>query len=340
MMRGWTLGLALAAGLAGAAQAECVGRNLLDDLPPDTRAAIDAAAAAQPYHQGLLWQATKGDARMVLVGTYHLDDPRHDSLMARIAPELTAADALLVEAGPDEEAQLTRAMGERPDLLIDTTGPTLPERLTAEEWATLSAALSDRGLPPVIASKMRPWYVATMLGVSPCLMRDIAAAGGKVNGLDRRMMAAAKAADVPVKALEPWDTAFKIFSGMSEEEQIDMLRTALPAAAHADDYGVTLADAYFAGDVWTVWEFGRFDAYDRSGLSKVEVDAQMELAQTRLMDERNRAWIAPLTAAAATAADKGKAVVAGFGALHLPGQAGVLHLLEQDGWTITPLPGG
>ena len=113
-------------------------------------------------------------------------------------------------------------------------------------------------------------------------------------------------------------------------------RAALPAAAHADDYAVTLTDAYFAGDTWLIWEFGRHDAYKTSGLGRAAVDAQVALMQTNVMDDRNRVWVAPLTEAAETAAAKGKGVVAAFGALHLPGENGVLRLLEREGWTVSP----
>lgn len=56
-----------------------------------------------------------------------------------------------------------------------------------------------------------------------------------------------------------------------------------------------------------------------------------------MMDKRNESWIAPLTRAARQAADAapGGQVVAGFGALHLPGERGVLRLLEKDGWQVT-----
>ena len=63
----------------------------------------------------------------------------------------------------------------------------------------------------------------------------------------------------------------------------------------------------------------------------------MRLAQDKLMDQRNRAWVAPIEAAAADAARRHKGVVVGFGALHLPGRNGVLSLLQQRGWTITPI---
>ena len=57
-------------------------------------------------------------------------------------------------------------------------------------------------------------------------------------------------------------------------------------------------------------------------------------AEQILMHDRNRAWIDPMTGAANMAAASGKGVVAAFGALHLPGEKGVLRLLEQEGWTI------
>lgn len=323
--------------LAASASAECAGNNLFDTMPPGQRAEIDAAVAGVPYHQGLLWQASKGGQVMTLVGTYHFGDPRHDAMLARLEPLVADAAAVLVEAGPREERKLTEALAKDPTLMVDPDGPTLPERLDDRDWALLSGAMAERGTPAVVTSKLRPWYVAMMLGVSPCMMRQ--AAQGGVHGLDRRLVARAEDLEIPVRALEPWDTVFTLFNHLTPQQEIEMIRAALPAAAHADDYAVTLTDAYFAGDVWAIWEFGRFDAYRNSGLSRGQVDAQMRLAKEQLMDGRNRAWIGPLTQAAQDAAAQGKGIVAGFGALHLPGEEGVLRLLEQDGWVIERLDG-
>lgn len=316
----------------------CAGRDLLADLPADRRAAIDAAVAAVPYATGIRYRATKGDARIEIVGTYHFDDARHDPLVAALTPEIASAAALMVEAGPDEETALTAAMAADPTLMVDATGPTLPDRLSDAEWADLSAAMADRGIPAIMVSRMRPWYVSMMLGISPCMLKGIKAAGD-TSGLDHRLMKIAQADGTPIRALEPWDTVFGLFKGLTPQEELDMIRAALPAAKLADDYAFTTAEAYFRGDIWAIWEFGRQDAYASSGLDRAAVDAQMQLAEDRLMETRNIAWIAPLTDAATTAAGDGKPVVAAFGALHLPGETGVLRLLEADGWTIRRLDG-
>ncbi|MFO1139054.1 MAG: TraB/GumN family protein [Paracoccus sp. (in: a-proteobacteria)] len=319
-----------------AAALECSGRNLFDSMSPERMAELRKATDAVPYHTGLFWQADKGDMRVTLIGTYHFDDPRHDATMAAFGPVIDDAAMLMVEAGPKEEAQLTQAMKTDPALIVDSSGPTLPERLTKDEWKTLSAALEQRNLPAVIASRLRPWYVAVMLGISPCMMRVIEERG-EAGGLDDKLIARAQAAEVPIRALEPWNTLFTLFDGMTPRQEEDMIRAAMPAAEYGDDYGTTLADAYFRGESWLIWEFERFDAYDRSGLSRTEVDDQMRLAQEKLMDQRNARWIAPIEGAAAEAAGQGKGLVVGFGALHLPGENGVLRLLERDGWTIRPV---
>lgn len=329
--------LTIAMGFGGAAaQADCVGRNLMPQLPAATRAAIEDAAERVPYAEGIEWIARRDGAALVLLGTYHFSDRRHARTLARFDKVIGGAEILLVEAGPKEEAQLTSALTQQPELIFDTKAKPLPERLTAEEWQALSEALEARGVPAIMASQMRPWYVAMLLGVSPCMMREAAADGG-VNGLDRQLIDSADDKGVSVRALEPWDTVLDLFADLTPEEELDMIRSALPAARHADDYAATLAEAYFAGDVWAIWEFGRFDAYANSGLSRAEVDEQLRLARDLLMDQRNAAWIPRLERGARDAQREGKAAVAAFGALHLPGENGVLRLLEKRGWEISPV---
>ena len=337
-MRAVLAGVVMAwAAAAAPALAECVGSNLFDTMPSEQRAEIEAAVEGVPFHQGILWRATKAGQEMTLVGTYHFGDPRHDPMLDRLAPLIRQADAAFVEAGPEEERRLTDELSSDPTLMVDPAGPTLPERLDDRDWQALAAAMAERGMPAVMTAKLRPWYVAMMLGISPCMMKQMAE--GDARGLDHRIIEQAGSMEVPVRALEPWDTVFTLFSHLSPGQEIEMIRASLPAAAHADDYAVTLTEAYFAGDVWAIWEFGRFDAYRNSGLTREQVDQQMDLAQEHLMERRNEAWIAPLTAGASDAADRGKGILAAFGALHLPGEGGVLRLLEQDGWTIERLDG-
>ena len=313
------------------AAAACVGENLFDALPADQQAAITAAAHAVPYAQGLMYHAEKAGRRVTLLGTYHLHDDRHQGLLDRLGPAMDDAATLLVEAGPEEERQLKAAMAKDASLAFITDGPTLPERLDEDDWQRLRAAAAARGIPGPMAAKMKPWFVTVTLALSPCAMRE-AQAGA--DGLDRQVMDMAAARGLPIAALEPYDTAFKIFADLTADEEEDMIVTSLSAEARADDYMQTLADAYFRAEPRLIWEFSRADARANSGLTPAEVDHQMDLTEDKLMTRRNRAWLPVID----TAAAKGPVVVA-VGALHLGGQTGLLKLLADDGWTVTRIDG-
>ena len=68
----------------------------------------------------------------------------------------------------------------------------------------------------IMAAKMRPWYVSMMMGMSPCVLQQVAKTGA-ANGLDWQLMAEAEKADIPVVALEPWDTVLTMFGGLTPQ---------------------------------------------------------------------------------------------------------------------------
>jgi uncharacterized protein len=315
---------------ASVAQAECAGSNLIDAMPAEDQAQLRGAAQNVPYPNGNFWRATKGDQVMHLMGTYHFDDPRHDAVMDQLTPLIDAASVVLVEAGPDEEAALMQRMAEDPSVML-IEGPTLLERMAPAEWELLAEAMSERGIPPFMAAKFQPWYVAMMLAIPPCDLAMLAA--GTPNGLDMRVMTAAEAAGTPIKALEPYDTVFRIFEQMTDAEQITMIKSSMAFEDRMEDYSATLADTYFREESRLIWEFTRQQSYTMPGFTADQVDAEFEKMEEVLMSGRNRAWIPVLEEAAA----EGQ-VFAAFGALHLSGTEGVLALLERNGWALERLP--
>ena len=317
--------------LALPALARCAGTDLIAALPAEQRLALERAADSAPFARGNLFRATRDGRSITLVGTYHLADPRHAALLARVEPLLAEAAVLLVEAGPDEEARLKAEIAARPGFIVMTEGPTLPELLPEPDWQAIAAAMSARGIPAFVASRLRPWYLAMMLGFPPCAMQAVRD-GEK--GIDHALIGTALARGLPVQALEPHDTLFTIFGDLPREGELDMIRAALLMADSPEDMTATLANAYFAGQSRLVWEFTLARALAMPGFAPDEVRRQFDLMDDVLMTRRNRAWIPVLTAAA----DRGP-VVAAFGALHLPGNEGVLALLQAQGWRIERLDG-
>ncbi|MDB5665216.1 TraB/GumN family protein [Cypionkella sp.] len=308
------------------ALAECQGQNLIDQLSPDAQTALRAEAAKQPYAIGNYWLATKPGQKITLIGTYHFDDPRHTATMAALAPVLAEAKTLLVEAGPKEEDSLKARMADDPSLIVNTDGPTLAEVLSPADWQHLSKAANDRGVPAFMVAKFRPWYVSVLLAMPACSM-DITA---PPEGLDAQLMKAATARDLPIQALEPYDTLFSIFGQMSQAEQIDMITSALALEDKSADMAVTLADAYFAEEGRLIWEFSKLQSLQMPGFTPERVEREFAVMEKLMMNDRNQSWIPVITAAAA----KGPVLVA-FGALHLSGEQGVLNLLKAQGYTVT-----
>jgi uncharacterized protein len=308
--------------------AQCAGQNLFDAMPAEDLAALEAATAEVPYPKGNFWRATRGDEVITLIGTYHFDDPRHDPTLSAVTPMIRSAKTVMVEAGPEEEKKLMDLMARDPSKMMIVDGPSLIQRMPADLWSRLSVALSQRGIPGFMAAKLQPWYVNVILAMPPCAM----AAMVDPKGLDGLVIDTAEAAGVPIKALEPFDTVFKVFDLMTEADQLAMIEATLAMEDRSEDFSATLADSYFAGESRLMWELMRNISYQAPGVTREQVDVEFARMEEALMASRNRAWIPVLEATVANGP-----VFAAFGALHLPGHDGVLALLEAEGFVIEPL---
>jgi uncharacterized protein len=306
--------------------AQCVGTDLLQAMPAETRAALDAKARAEPFAEGILWQATRDGQTVEIIGTYHLPDPRHAPALAHAEAALGRSGALLLEARPEDLAGVAAQVAARPELLFIVDGPTLPDLLTPEEWQSVSQAAARQGLPGFMVAKMRPWYLSTVLSIPAC----VKAGQGKMGGLD--MILAERAADraLTVLALEDPATALEIFTDLTPEQELSMMRAWLASLTAPEDIFATMVNAYFREEIRLIWEFMVAESLSVPGSDKAQTQLFLDLFEDRLMTRRNMAWIPVIEA---TAAEYGTVTVA-FGALHLPGQSGVLQLLADRGWQI------
>ena len=309
------------------AETACAGRDLMTDLPASERSALDAVIAGDPYASGNWWRAEKDGSVIDVVGTFHIDDPRHDVFAWKLAPVIADADQVFLEATDVEMRALQAELGRNPGMILITTGPTMPEMLEEAEWQTLAAEMSLRGIPAFMASKFRPWYLMVMLAMPPCAMK---AMQGQSQGLDARVQQMALQSGVPTAPLEPYDTVFKVFAVMDSADQIALVRAALPMAAQSEDMFATMKEAYFRGDHRLIWEFSRVAALKAPGMTPEDAEREFGRMEEALLTGRNRAWMDVILPAAA-----GRHIVVAAGAAHLSGPEGVLALLAAGGWRMT-----
>lgn len=308
--------------------AGCEGESLADHLSPAQEAELVARIEATPHPRGLVWQAERDGAQITLIGTIHVWDARLDALAADVAPLLDGADLALFEMTESEQAALMEHMAHDPSLTT-IQGPGLNETLAPDEWEALAKAAREHGIPPFVASRMRPWLLATTLATPACAMEAMQQG---LMGLDFMLMDHAGAAGVPIAALEPWDTVLGLFDALGPEGEITLLRSTLVAPELEEQMFVAMLDGYFARDVAGIFEMNRI-AMQESGTE--DALALMDRAEEALIAARNRAWLPVIE----TAAQPGSRIVVAAGAGHLPGEEGLLSLLERTGWVVRRLDG-
>lgn len=309
--------------------AACSGTDLRKSLTPAERAEISARVAALPYNEGNHWIASRGDRRVHVIGTLHLADPRMDAITARLAPVIDGADALLVEADAEAEARFLETLASDPSLTLITEGPSLIDRLPEADWQALAEKARRHGIPPWMAAKMQPWFLSVSMAVPPCLRTNGAA---PAPGLDKQLEAQAIAARVPVAALEDPLALLDIMASDPLEEQVRELRAMLALLGADGDAFYTMTESYFDEEAAFFLELNRRDFLAQGALPRPELEAMWQDTLTGLTDLRNLAWLPVIEAT------EGARIVVAAGALHLPGENGLLNLLEQAGYSLARAP--
>ena len=308
----------------------CAGQGIEAYLSAPTIEAVDQAVAQIPYSNGITWKASRGTDEVLLWGSVHIWDPRLEFLSGMVQHDLETVDQLLVEMTLDDQAVMQTEMIADPSKLLLPEGQSLIELVDEPTWELIKEAAIARGLPTVMAARLQPWYLLVMIGTPPCAMQDIV---NGLNGLDSIVMQDAVALDVPTTSLEDWRTTLEILSGPSIEDQIDLMKLSLVGSEFENALFMSTLDSYFSGETARVWELSRAAlALTPEGITP-EATETFEALTAELLVNRNIAWIPVIEEAAAN----GK-TLALFGAAHLPGEYGVLNLLEQNGWTVTPHP--
>lgn len=271
-----------------------------------------AAASQAAGKQAILWEVRSGAAQPSFVfGTVHSEDPRVLSLPKPVRERFDQADAVVLELtlGPETINALTQAM-----YLSD--GRTLEQLAGPELYRKTVTLLGEYGLPELALRHMKPWAAAVTLSIPKPKTGVV---------LDQQLHNQARQQGKTVYGLETAAEQVGYFDRLTMEEQVGLLRDSVEMYDELPELFSELIDAYLARDLDALVRLSeRQLARDDSGTA--------ERLMAGLVDERNKIMaerMAPLLA-------DGNAFVA-IGALHLPGENGVLSLLEQRGYELRPL---
>ena len=314
------------------AMAECEGRNLFDPLletDPQAHQAILDRARAVPNGAGKFWKIEKPGIRAsYLFGTFH-DTETHQFVPSDAWDLLASSDAALFELSLAEQARMEADIVARPlELIYNMEAPPLSSRLPADAIDAVETALEKRGVPLQAVEQMRGWMLIGLLGYPPC---QITALQRGEDTLDARMAKFAKERGVPDFGLETYEQSLEAIAAMPSDSFDEWLGGMALTSSIEEDLHRTRLDFYAAGEIMALAEYEIWEG-ERQGLLRAREIA--ELFFDAALTVRNKAWMENLV----PALEDGNAFVA-VGALHVPGETGLVELLRAEGWTVTRLDG-
>ena len=315
----------------------CTGTNLVETIAardPEAMRRIRARAAATPNGEGVLWRVERDGVASHLFGTMHVTDPRVTTLSPTVRDLVANASTVALELGElaDPQAMQAAAMRAMPKMLY-MDGTTLDEHLGEADLAALRARTESPAMPWNVTQIMRPWVVMGALSLPRCETAK-QQAGRPV--LDQLLAERAEAAGVPVVGLETLGEQADFMLGLPEPLMVQSLVDVLRMGPAMDDMFETTLALYETGETALLWSMVRDPALPQMiGLSATADEAARRAEgyaafQATLLDERNRNMAERMDPYLA----KGGAFVA-VGALHLPGEQGLVALLRERGWTVT-----
>ncbi|WP_270726797.1 TraB/GumN family protein [Shimia sp. Alg240-R146] len=314
--------------------AACEGPDAFLQLPPDTQADLRAKAAQVPYSSGTLWQVEKDGVTSTLLGTLHVAHPMHADTIDTLLEGEFAANQVLLELTSPAQVAFQQHLVDHPGVFLIETGDSLIDRLGDTHWATISSELQSRGFPPFMAARYQPWFLGLTLAMPPCAMAEIAA--GK-KGLDHMVEQLAHDLGLPTDSLDSTEGLLAILAADPLDEQLKEMIWSLELDLFEDvsTQFPAMISLYEQEDIQLIWELGRHMTLARAKNDATARDLAALLAevQTELIETRNRQWANRLIPELATTPS-----LVAVGALHMPGEAGLLRLLETAGYTVTRLP--
>jgi uncharacterized protein YbaP (TraB family) len=239
----------------------------------------------------------------------HSEDPEITRLPATVERAFRQASGVTLEVVMDMQSLLAMSTA-----FMLTDGTSLESHIGPRLYKRSLEAMVDHGKPEMVVAMMKPWAVAVTLMMPP---------GETGMVLDLLLYQRAVTAGKPVTGLESATEQMNVFDSMSKKDQIALLEDALDNRKDMERMLNALKKAYLARDLERMVEISDHSMRDSSAAMKDHFN-------TQLIDDRNHRMAERMQPRLL----KGNEFIA-IGALHLPGEQGLLNLLSKRGYRLT-----
>jgi uncharacterized protein len=270
---------------------------------------LNAALPSSGPAYGLLWEiSSPGSSPSYLFGTIHSGDAGVIGLAPAVERAFTGSRQVILEVNLDADAMVA---GSTAMLLSD--GRRLSEIVGKSLYEQTAAALRTRGIPDAVTEHMKPWAAATALSMP-------VPETGRV--LDVVLFQRAQQAGKPLHGLETIAEQLEVFDGLPLEDQVGLLRDAVEQVAGLDAMLAELLAAYKRQDLAAMVAINETAMATGDQRLAGEFQRRLIVDRNHRMADRMEPWL-----------QQGGAFVA-VGALHLPGEEGLISLLRQRGYSV------
>ena len=161
-------------------------------------------------------------------------------------------------------------------------------------------------------SKMKPFTVV-QLAIQMHFL-------GKTESYEMTFEEVAKENKIPIEGLETVEEQMSIFSDLSDEQQTQMVMESIREGDESIQTMEQMQSMYASQDIDSLFIYIQ------------EEGGVLEEEQNRFLDDRNKKWIPKIVNYIST-----KNTFIAVGAGHLGGPSGLIRLLENEGYTLTPV---
>ncbi len=246
-----------------------------------------------------------------LLGTIHSEDPRVVDFSTNFLARVNENQVFAMELVPDLPtlSRLSQTMSLPPDKTLESV-------IGTERFTAVLTALAAYQVPVEFIGRMKPWAVMMTLSTPPPRTGFF---------MDLSLSLRASGNGLKVIGLETLEQQLSFLEEMPPDMQLALLDQAIAEAGRVGQVHDRMVDAYLENDLQKLQtlsdeELKTADSQARDYFTRMGINARnhrmLESLLPHLVNQR---------------------VFVAVGALHLPGQEGLLNLLRHAGFDLTPL---
>jgi len=283
----------------------------------DTSKAMTKEVKDEKLANALLWKISgkKLTKPSFLFGTIHIIDKDDFFLPDGTLGAIEESEKMVFEINMEDMSDMSAAMGLMQKAFMKDN-LTLKDLLSADEYKMVGDHFKKIGFPLMFLERIKPMFLTVFASGD---MDPMAMQSGKIKSYEMEFMEMAKDSKMPMGGLETIDFQMSVFDSIPYKAQAEMLVESIQSGDTGTDQFKQMVDIYKSQDLNAMQEMFAAEQGGLEGYDDI------------LIVGRNKNWIPQMVEMMAI-----QPTFFAVGAGHLGGEYGVINLLKDEGYTLTP----